>query len=236
MAGLSYIEVLLATALIAITLVPAMEALTPALQGAAIHESQSAQQFHLAARLETLLVNVALTTPAETAPDSAGFGPEKAAEAGALLGDVRRWQGERVGANQAYERALAADSLEAFLRERADRPSFYTDLKRALEQLAPESGSYEHDATWGDGNGFAHLRSALVGASLCLPVENGAPVLGTWQQVVFLDSSGRSYSLAAHTLPSARGQGEPLTGRFNPPAGASFVAVLGGDPEQWWQV
>ncbi|MCP5430595.1 MAG: DNA topoisomerase IV subunit A [Chromatiaceae bacterium] len=54
------------------------------------------------------------------------------------------------------------------------------------------------------------------------------------QQVVFLDSAGRSYSLAAHTLPSARGQGEPLTGRFNPPAGQSFVAVLGGEPDQWW--
>jgi len=54
------------------------------------------------------------------------------------------------------------------------------------------------------------------------------------QQAVFLDSAGRSYSLAAHTLPSARGQGEPLTGRFNPPSGHGFVAVLGGDPEQWW--
>ena len=54
------------------------------------------------------------------------------------------------------------------------------------------------------------------------------------QQAIFLDSAGRSYSLAAHTLPSARGQGEPLTGRFNPPAGQAFVAVLGGDPEQWW--
>ncbi len=54
------------------------------------------------------------------------------------------------------------------------------------------------------------------------------------QQVIFLDSSGRSYSLSAHTLPSARGQGEPLTGRFNPPAGALFTATLGGDPSQWW--
>jgi topoisomerase-4 subunit A len=54
------------------------------------------------------------------------------------------------------------------------------------------------------------------------------------QPAIFLDSAGRSYSLAAHTLPSARGQGEPLTGRFNPPAGEGFVAVLGGDPEQWW--
>jgi len=54
------------------------------------------------------------------------------------------------------------------------------------------------------------------------------------QQAIFLDSTGRSYSLSAHTLPSARGQGEPLTGRFNPPAGASFVASLGGDLEAWW--
>lgn len=54
------------------------------------------------------------------------------------------------------------------------------------------------------------------------------------QQAIFLDSAGRSYSLAAHTLPSARGQGEPLTGRFNPPAGHGFVATLGGDPSQWW--
>jgi topoisomerase-4 subunit A len=47
------------------------------------------------------------------------------------------------------------------------------------------------------------------------------------QTVVFLDSTGRSYSLSTHTLPSARGQGEPLTGRLDPPKGASFVAVLG---------
>ena len=51
------------------------------------------------------------------------------------------------------------------------------------------------------------------------------------QQAVFLDSTGRSYSLPAHSLPSARSQGEPLTGRLNPPAGANFVTVLGGDPE-----
>ncbi len=50
------------------------------------------------------------------------------------------------------------------------------------------------------------------------------------QQVVFLDSTGRAYTVPAHSLPSARGQGEPLTGRFNPPEGARFVAVLAGDP------
>jgi len=52
------------------------------------------------------------------------------------------------------------------------------------------------------------------------------------QQAVLLDSTGRAYSLAAHTLPSARSQGEPLTGRFNPPAGASFTSLAIGDPEQ----
>jgi len=52
------------------------------------------------------------------------------------------------------------------------------------------------------------------------------------QLAVFLDTTGRSYSALAHTLPSARGQGEPLTGRLNPPPGAQFVAVLIGEPEQ----
>ncbi|OZB60321.1 MAG: DNA topoisomerase IV subunit A [Lysobacterales bacterium 14-68-21] len=51
----------------------------------------------------------------------------------------------------------------------------------------------------------------------------------TTQQVAVIDSTGRSYSTAAHTLPSARGNGEPLTGRFTPPAGASFDALAAGD-------
>jgi len=51
------------------------------------------------------------------------------------------------------------------------------------------------------------------------------------QPAVFLDSTGRSYALPAHSLPSARGQGEPLTGRLDPPPGARFVAVLGDHPE-----
>ncbi len=52
------------------------------------------------------------------------------------------------------------------------------------------------------------------------------------QPAVFLDSTGRSYSLPAHTLPSARGQGEPLTGRLNPPPNSQFVVVLCGEPAQ----
>ena len=56
------------------------------------------------------------------------------------------------------------------------------------------------------------------------------------QSVVFLDSAGRSYSVPAHTLPSARTQGEPLTGRLTPPKGAVFTAVLGGDQNQWYLI
>lgn len=52
------------------------------------------------------------------------------------------------------------------------------------------------------------------------------------QVAMFLDTSGRSYGVPAHTLPSARGQGEPLTGRLNPPPGATFTTVLMGEPEQ----
>ena len=54
------------------------------------------------------------------------------------------------------------------------------------------------------------------------------------QLATFLDSTGRSYCLAAHSLPSARGQGEPLTGKLNAPSGAEFAGVMMGDPEDRW--
>jgi len=54
----------------------------------------------------------------------------------------------------------------------------------------------------------------------------------TNQQIIFLDSEGRAYSLPGHTLPSARGQGEPLTGKLNPSDGATFTALLTGEPQQ----
>jgi len=54
------------------------------------------------------------------------------------------------------------------------------------------------------------------------------------QQAIFIDSTGRTYALAAHSLPSARGQGEPLSGRLNPPDGAKFAGVLLGEPQDLW--
>ncbi len=70
-------------------------------------------------------------------------------------------------------------------------PGAVADLKEALERLAPSGRRYHHDDTWDDGNGFAHLRSALVGAARSFPVVAGRLALGTWQQVVFIDFDNR---------------------------------------------
>ncbi|MBM3330546.1 YjbQ family protein [candidate division WOR-3 bacterium] len=73
-------------------------------------------------------------------------------------------------------------------------PGAVGDLKAALEKLAPEDGHYRHNDTWDDGNGFAHLRSALIGASQSFPVREGKVALGTWQQIVLLDFDNRPRS------------------------------------------
>ena len=65
------------------------------------------------------------------------------------------------------------------------------DLKRAIERLAPSGERYAHDAAWGDGNGYAHVRSALLGPSCVVPVTEGRLALGTWQQVILLDFDNR---------------------------------------------
>lgn len=65
------------------------------------------------------------------------------------------------------------------------------DLKRTLEKVAPMSEDYEHCKKWGDCNGYAHIRSALLKPFLAVPVEEGKLVLGTWQQLVFLDFDNR---------------------------------------------
>lgn len=65
------------------------------------------------------------------------------------------------------------------------------DLKRAVERLAPEGDVYEHNERWHDGNGYSHVRAALLGPSLSIPVIGGRMTLGTWQQIVLLDFDNR---------------------------------------------
>jgi secondary thiamine-phosphate synthase enzyme len=66
-----------------------------------------------------------------------------------------------------------------------------SDLRRTLEVLAPVDADYAHNARWGDGNGFSHVRSALLKTSLSLPVMDGELMVGTWQQVVALNLDNR---------------------------------------------
>lgn len=62
-----------------------------------------------------------------------------------------------------------------------------SDLKRALSVLAPDTIPYAHDSRWGDGNGRSHVKAALVGPSLTIPVAKSDLMCGTWQQVVLLE-------------------------------------------------
>lgn len=66
------------------------------------------------------------------------------------------------------------------------------DLQRAIETIVPSHIPYEHDRRWGDGNGFSHVRAALLKPSLTIPVVHGELTLGTWQQIVFIDFDNRS--------------------------------------------
>jgi secondary thiamine-phosphate synthase enzyme len=73
-------------------------------------------------------------------------------------------------------------------------PGLVEDLKAAFERLASERWEYRHNLRWGDGNGFSHVRAALVGPSLTVPVSGRELQVGTWQQIVFIDFDNRPRS------------------------------------------
>ncbi|HEB92917.1 MAG TPA: DNA topoisomerase IV subunit A [Gammaproteobacteria bacterium] len=127
-----------------------------------------------------------------------------------LLADAEEYGDERRSPIVAREAAQALDETALIS---ADPVTIVLSEKGWIRAAK----GHEVDATalnYKAGDGF---RAAVAGRSN--------------QLAVFLDSTGRSYSIPAHTLPSARGQGEPLTGRVNPPDGAQFVDVLAGRPD-----
>jgi secondary thiamine-phosphate synthase enzyme len=65
------------------------------------------------------------------------------------------------------------------------------DIAGAFEKIAPQAGRYEHEETWHDDNGHAHVRAALLGPSLSVPVVDGRLSLGRWQQIVLIDFDTR---------------------------------------------
>jgi len=72
-----------------------------------------------------------------------------------------------------------------------NEPQLLKDFKELMEKLVPSDKKYHHDDVWGEANGFSHLRSSLIKPFLTVPVENGKLVLGTWQQIVFVDFDNR---------------------------------------------
>jgi secondary thiamine-phosphate synthase enzyme len=65
------------------------------------------------------------------------------------------------------------------------------DIAAAFEKIAPEAGRYEHEETWHDDNGHSHVRAAILGPSLSVPIIDGQLALGTWQQIVLVDFDTR---------------------------------------------
>ncbi len=79
----------------------------------------------------------------------------------------------------------------AALTTMEDEKGLIEDLKDTFEKLAPEEADYKHHQRWNDHNGAAHIKSALMGADVLVPVENGKLQLGTWQQIVLIDFDER---------------------------------------------
>ena len=73
-----------------------------------------------------------------------------------------------------------------------------TDVAQALERLAPRDGRYLHEETWHDDNGHSHIRASVIGPSLALPIADGRVPLGTWQQIVLIDSDTRPRDRTIH--------------------------------------
>ena len=73
-------------------------------------------------------------------------------------------------------------------------PGLIKDISDLLEKIIPSNVPYAHNKTWGDGNGFSHLRASLIGPSLTVPFSNGELLLGTWQQIIFIDFDNRPRS------------------------------------------
>ena len=73
-------------------------------------------------------------------------------------------------------------------------PGLVSDFKGMWERTIPQNIPYDHDRRWGDGNGYSHVRSSLLGASLVVPFNDKRLTLGTWQQIVLVDFDNRPRS------------------------------------------
>ena len=77
-------------------------------------------------------------------------------------------------------------------------PGLIKDLPDILNNMVPMDKNYHHDDTWHDGNGYAHIRAAILGSSITVPLIDGALLLGTWQQIVLVDFDNKPRSRNIH--------------------------------------
>jgi secondary thiamine-phosphate synthase enzyme len=69
-----------------------------------------------------------------------------------------------------------------------------SDIKTALQRLFPKGIEYKHELRWHDGNGHSHIRASMLGPSLSVPFQNTQLILGTWQQIIFLELDNKSHN------------------------------------------
>jgi secondary thiamine-phosphate synthase enzyme len=131
-------------------------------------------------------------------------------------------QGDACDLTEAVQRAVASAGLDSGLvtvfvtgstagvTTIEFEPGAVADLDRAFERLAPRRGDYAHHLRWGDDNGSSHVRAAMLGPSLTIPVAGGRLTLGTWQQVVLVefDTGPRD----RHVVVQVMGERESLPG------------------------
>ena len=113
-----------------------------------------------------------------------------------LGGQLARLVGES-GVEEGIANLFVAGSTAALTTIEFE-PVAVADLKAAIARLAGDDLEYDHNARWGDGNGRSHVRAALLGPCLTVPIREGRPLLGTWQQVVLIEMDTRRRSRTVH--------------------------------------
>ena len=107
--------------------------------------------------------------------------------------DVTRQVGEIIAASGIRDGLVSVTSIgsTASVTTIEYEPALVEDFRELLEKLAPAAQPTRHGSTWGDDNGFSHLRASLMGPGVTLPLVEGRLLLGTWQQVVVVDHDNR---------------------------------------------
>jgi len=98
---------------------------------------------------------------------------------------------ERSGVNSGLVTVFSPSSTSAITTIEFESGAL-EDLRHALDEIAPQDRTYQHNLRWGDGNGHSHLRSALLKTSFSIPIVAGSMTLGTWQQILFVDFDVRA--------------------------------------------